>query len=139
MATDPGRRLEIRDDASSLSASLSARLRRLLDRFANAQIGPAAADIAGHRVVDIGIRRMWVARKQRCGGHDLAGLAVAALNDFAVEPGLLDLGACRRCADRLDGRDLRAADAVDRRDAGTDGSAVEVHGASAAQRHPAAE
>src|SRR2546421_669773 len=30
---------------------LSARLRGLLDRFANADIGPAAADVAGHRVV----------------------------------------------------------------------------------------
>src|SRR6516164_10158748 len=108
MATDPGRRLEIRDDASSLSASLSARLRRLLDRFANAQIGPAAADVAGHRVV------------------------VAALNDLAVEPGLLDRGPRRCRADCLDRRDRGGADAVDRGDTGTGGDAVDVHGAGAA-------
>jgi hypothetical protein len=33
-----------------MSASLSARLRGLLDRFANADIGSTAADVAGHRV-----------------------------------------------------------------------------------------
>jgi hypothetical protein len=112
---------------------------RLLDRFANAQIGPAAADVAGHRVVDIGIRRMRVARKQRRSRHDLARLAVAALNDLAVEPGLLDLGARRCRADRLDRRDLRGANAVDIGDAGTGGDAIDMHGAGAAQRHAAAE
>src|SRR6202011_2203870 len=96
-----------------MSASLSARLRGLLDRFANADIGPAAADVAGHRVVDIGIGRMRVAGEERRSGHDLARLAVAALNDLPVEPGLLDLGACRRRADRLDRCDLGSADAVD--------------------------
>src|SRR5262249_58914047 len=64
------------------SASLCARLRGLLDRFANAQIGPTAADVAGHRVVDIGIRRMRIARKQRRSGHALARLAVAPLTDL---------------------------------------------------------
>ena len=44
--------------------------------------------------------------EQRRGGHDLARLAIAALRHLAVEPGLLDLGAGRRRADRLDGRDL---------------------------------
>src|SRR5262245_60113272 len=139
MATHPERWLETWDDRASWSASLSARLRGLFDRFPNAQIRPAAADVAGHRGVDIGIGRMRSARQQRGGGHDLARLAVAALHDLAVEPGPLDLGACRCRADRLDGRDLRAADAVDWRNAGTNGDAVEVHGASAAQRHAAAE
>jgi hypothetical protein len=36
---------------------------------------------------------MPVARKQRRSGHDLARLAVTALNDLAVEPGLLNLAA----------------------------------------------
>src|SRR5262249_11654777 len=99
MATHPERRLETRDDRASWSASLSARLGGLLDRLPNAQIRPAAADVAGHRGVDIGIGRMGIARQQRGGGHDLARLAVAALHDLPVEPGLLDLGACRRRAD----------------------------------------
>src|SRR5260370_7087483 len=92
-----------------MSASLRARLRGLLDRFANAGIGAAAADVAGHRVVDVGIRRTRVACKQRRSRHDLARLAVAALGDLAVEPGLLDLGARRGLADRLDRRHPRCA------------------------------
>jgi len=77
----------------------------------------AAADVAGHRVVDIGIRRMRVAREKRRRGHDLARLAVTALHDLPIEPGLLDLGARRRAADRLDRRNRGSADAIDRRDA----------------------
>src|SRR6266536_6465964 len=115
-----------------MSASLSARLRGLLDRFANADIGPAAADVAGHRSVNIRIARVWIARQQRRGGHDLARLAIAALNDLPVEPGLLDLGARRRRADCLDRRDLGGADALDRSDTGAGGDAVEMHGAGAA-------
>src|SRR5882724_2622064 len=103
---------------------LSALLRGLLDRFANADIGPAAADVAGHRVVDVRIGRMRVAGEERRGGHDLARLAVAALNDLAVEPGLLDPGAHRGRADRLDRRDLGFPDAVDRGDTGPGGDAA---------------
>src|ERR1700720_3619133 len=69
-----------------MSASLSVRLCGLLDRFANADIGPTAADVAGHRVVDIGIRRMWVAGKERRSGHDLAGLTIVALDDLKIKP-----------------------------------------------------
>src|SRR5262245_51955854 len=137
-ASDPARLRKWRN-RESWSACLSVRLGGLLDCFANAYIGPAAADIAGHRVVDVGIRRTRVAREQRRSGHDLARLAVAALRDLAVEPGLLDLGAPRCRADCLDGRDLGAADAVDGSDAGTSGDSVHMHGASAAERHAAAK
>src|SRR5258708_1939142 len=121
MAIDPGRRLGRRGDWGSSSAFLSARLRGLLDRFANADIGPAAADVAGHRVVDVGIRRMRVARKERRSGHDLARLAVAALNDLPIEPGLLDFGARRCRAACLDRGDLGRADAVVSGETGTGG------------------
>src|SRR5262245_58284745 len=60
-----------------ISASLG--LRGLLDGFANAQIGSAATDVAGHGVVDVGIGGVLVACEQGCGRHDLARLAVAAL------------------------------------------------------------
>src|SRR5258705_6210812 len=122
-----------------MSASLSARLRGLLDRFANADIRPTAADVAGHRVIDVGIRRTRIARKERRRGHDLARLAVPALHDLPVEPRLLDFGARRCRSDCLDRCDLGSADAVDRGDAGTGGDAVDVHGAGAAQCHAAAE
>src|SRR5258707_15614295 len=81
---------------------------------------------------------MWVARKQSGSGHNLARLAVAALNDLLIEPGLLDLGARRCHADGLDRGDLGGADAVDRGDAGTRGDAVDMHRAGAAERHAAA-
>jgi len=77
-----------------MSASLDGRrgrLRRLFDRLADANIGAAATDVAGHRIVDIGIARVWIARQQRGCGHDLAGLAIATLNDFEIEPRLLNL------------------------------------------------
>src|SRR5258705_12967706 len=82
---------------------------------------------------------MRVARKQRRSGHDLAGLAVPALHDLSVDPGLLDPGARGCRADRLDRRDRGGADAVDRGDTGTHCNAVDMHGAGAAERHAAAE
>jgi len=45
----------------------------------------------------------------------------------------------RRLADRLDRGDRAVADAVDRRLAGADRLAVDMHGAGAAQRLAAAE
>src|SRR3981081_2439944 len=122
-----------------MSTSLRARLRGLLACFANADLGATPAAVAGHRVVDVGIRRTRVAREQRRSRHDLARLAVAALGDLAVEPDLLNLGAGRGLADRLDRRDLGCADAVDRGDAGAGGGAVDMDGTRAAERHAAAE
>src|SRR5262245_13642692 len=81
-------------------------LRGLLYGFANPHIGPAAADVAGQGGIDVGIARAWIARQQRRGRHDLPRLAVAALHDLTVEPGLLDLGTSRRSAYGLDRRDL---------------------------------
>src|SRR3979490_272680 len=121
-----------------MSASLRARLRRLLDRFSYAVLAATSADVAGHRVVDVGIRRTRVACEQRRSRHDLARLAVAALGDLAVEPGLLDLGARRGLADRLDRRDLGCADAVDRGDAGAGGRAGDPDGTPRPERHAAA-
>src|SRR5215208_3169257 len=60
------------------------------------------------------------------------------LRDLAVEPGLLDLGARRCRSDRLDGCDLKRADALDRCDAGAGGLTAEMHRARATQRHAAA-
>src|SRR5262249_38856440 len=58
---------------------------------------------------------------------------------FPVEPGFLDRSAGLRRADRLDSRDRRAADAVDRGNTGTRRNAVEMHRAGATQCHAAAE
>ena len=56
--------------------------RGLLDRFANAHVGTAAADISGHRGVDIGVIGIWGVREQGCCRHDLARLAITALDHF---------------------------------------------------------
>src|SRR5215831_1255448 len=111
----------------------------MLNCFANADIGPAATDVAEHGVVDVGVGRMRVAGKECRGRHDLARLAIAALHYFAVEPRLLNLSAGRRCADRLDRRDFGGADALDRGDTRAGGSAVDMYRARAAQRHATAK
>src|SRR6202040_3660913 len=53
--------------------------RGALDGLADADIGAAAADIACHRGVDVGIIRMWRCGQQSRRSHDLARLAIAAL------------------------------------------------------------
>src|SRR3954447_5538036 len=122
-----------------MSASLCLRLRGELDGFANADVGAATADVPAHGLIDVGVCRTRVACQQRRGRHDLSGLAIAALHDFVLEPGLLNLCAGVRLADRFDRRNLRTADAVDRGDAGPCGDAVDVHGAGATQRGAATE
>ena len=74
----------------------------------------AAAEVARHRPVDVGVGRMRILLEQRGGGHDLAGLAITALRHVELAPGLLQ----RMLAggiEALDRRDRRAADARDRR------------------------
>ncbi len=73
-----------------------------------------------------------------CRLHDLAGLAIAALRNLKVDPGLLQrmlsLG-----IEPFDRRDLGAGDAADRRDAGARGASAYMHGAGAAHADAAAE
>src|SRR3954469_21900334 len=59
-----------------------------VDRFADALIGAAAADV-GHRFVDVLVGRPRILFQQRRRRHDLAGLAVAALRHIDRRPGLL--------------------------------------------------
>jgi len=49
--------------------------------------------VAGHRVIDFGVSWMRLARQKGRRGHDLARLAIAALDNLPVQPGFLDLGA----------------------------------------------
>src|SRR3989441_9574939 len=46
---------------------------RSLDGLADARIGSAAADVPGHRLVDVGVRGRGDLRQQRCRRHDLTG------------------------------------------------------------------
>src|ERR1700687_6059383 len=60
-----------------------------MDGLADALVGSAAADVAAHEVIDIGVGRVGLLGEQRDGGHDLSGLAIAALRDVFFDPGLL--------------------------------------------------
>ena len=77
--------------------------------------------------------------QERSRRHDLAGLAIAALDHFHVEPGLLHPGAVGRFADGLDRGDCPLADRADRQEAGTHRLALEMDRAGAALGDAAAE
>src|SRR5277367_4338424 len=82
----------------------------MLDRLANAHVRAASADVSRHGRVDVGVAGMRGGVEQGRRGHDLSRLAVPALDDLQVEPGLLHFGAGRRGADSLDRRDGALAD-----------------------------
>src|SRR6266496_1143809 len=114
-------------------------VRRVLDSRADSDIRTAATDVPRHRGVDIGIGRVGLGREQRRRGHDLAGLAIAALRHLERDPGLLNLFACGGGTDGLDRGDALAGRGGDRRDTRAHRLAVDVDRARAAQRHAAAE
>src|SRR5437879_13533502 len=92
-------------------------MRRVLDSRADSHIGAAPTDVPRHGGVDIVIGRVGLGREQRRRGHDLAGLAIAALRDLEIEPRLLDLPAGWSGTDGLDRGDALAGRGSDRRDA----------------------
>jgi hypothetical protein len=93
-------------------------------------IGAATADVRDG-IVDLGVARLGIGLEKRGHGHDLAGLAIAALRHVVLEPGALHrMGRIRGQA--LDGGDRDAVDGADRHRARPHGLAIDVHGASAA-------
>jgi hypothetical protein len=112
---------------------------RAVDRFADARVGAAAADVRSHVAIDLVVGRLRVSLEQRRRAHDLPRLAVAALRDVLLDPGLLH-GRQRRAGRReaFDRRDL-LPDGGGRGDlAGLDRRAVQVHRAGAALTDAAA-
>src|SRR5207302_1331767 len=99
---------------------------RTVDGRANPGVRAAATDVAAHRRVDVGIRWLGSSLEQRSSGHDLAGLAVAALRHADLDPRRLHSLADAVLADRLDRGDLRLRHRRDRRDAGAHGLAIDV-------------
>src|SRR6266853_4888952 len=89
-------------------------LGRVLDSLADSHISTAATDVPRHGGVDVAIGRVGVGREQRRGGHDLAGLAIAALRDLEIEPRLLNLPAGGCGANGLDRGDALAGRGGDR-------------------------
>src|SRR5207302_8504836 len=68
----------------------------------NARIGAAAANVARHRLVDVGIGGLRFLLEQRGRGHDLARLAIAALGYAQFDPRGLHRLALLTVSDRLD-------------------------------------
>ena len=105
---------------------------------ADAKVGAAAADVAGHGVVDVFVGGLGIFGEEGGSGHELAGLTVAALGDVEFTPSFLEgMGSIGREA--LDGDDGLAADAGDRSHAGLDGLTAYMDGAGAALADAATE
>jgi len=68
-----------------------------------------SAEVARHRLIDVGVGRARLRREQRGGGHELTRLAVAALRNVELTPRALQWMFARR-VEPLDGRDLRLTD-----------------------------
>ena len=83
-----------------------------MDRLADLLEGPATADV-GDGVVDILIGRLRIVLQQRRDRHDHPALAIAALRNVIIDPGLLHL--MQRAVGRqtLDGGDLLALSVAD--------------------------
>src|SRR5690348_14791744 len=108
-----------------------------LDGGGDALVAAAAADIAAHRVIDFGLRRVFRRGQQRGGLHDLTSLAIAALRDVQGAPGFLH----RMIAvvvEAFDRRHRAAADIANDSRTSTGGLAVYMDRAGAAQRDAAA-
>ena len=97
-----------------------------VDGFANTHIRAATAYIARHRGIDIGIVRMGRGRKQRRRRHDLSRLAIAALDDFEIEPSFLNLCANGRLANSFNRRHRTIADSVHAKNARAHGISIEM-------------
>jgi hypothetical protein len=102
-----------------------------VDRRTNARISGAPADIAAHGAVDIGVVRRCIFFKQGRCRHDLPRLAVTALRNLERNPRRLHR-LCGPAREALDGYHIAAANRRQRRDTGSDGLTVEVHGTGAA-------
>src|SRR5207247_6197037 len=111
----------------------------VLDSLADSHIRTAAADVPRHRGVDVAIGRVGLGGEQRRRGHDLAGLAIAALRHLQLDPGLLNLSAGGGGTDGLDRSDALAGRGRDRRDARAHRLAIDMDRASAAQSKAATE
>ena len=104
----------------------------------DALISAATADVARHRFAYLVLAGLWIFGEERYGLHDLADLAIAALRDIDLTPGLLDR-VISSWMKSLDRRDLAADHVGNRRDAGARCLLVDDHRAGAAKGLAAAE
>src|SRR5580765_4747190 len=107
-----------------------------VDGASDAWIGSAAADVAGHGFVNIGIGWFGILFQQNRGAHDLAGLAIAALRNIDFDPGALyGVGVVGR--ESLNGGNGFPLNTRERCHTRTNGVAIEMDGAGSAKSHTA--
>src|ERR1700731_210589 len=109
-----------------------------MDRVFDALVTAAAADIARHRFAYLIVSGFGIIHQQCRGLHDLAGLAIAALRDIHLAPGLLNR-VITRGMKAFDGRDLPAPHVGNRGNAGAYGLLVNNDSARAAESLATAE
>ncbi len=110
-ATNNGSRADEKAAAGDLAnaghdSGLLHHLGGVVDGGADTGIGPAAAQVALHRLVDFCVTGRGVFCQEARGLHDLAGLAVPTLRHLIGHPGLLYGGHCVGGADPFDGGDV---------------------------------
>src|SRR5262245_22375666 len=118
--------------STSLASGRCGKSRSLLDRLADAGIGAAATDVAGHRCIDVSVGGLGIGGEQRSRGHDLPRLTITALDHLEIEPCLLKALTYWRLANRLDRGYGGFAHICDRHDAGAQRHPVKMHSASPA-------
>src|ERR1700730_925620 len=119
-------------------ASTLQELRGVVNRSADANVGCAAAEVAGHGEIDVVVVWPLDFLEQSGRGHYLPRLTVPALRDIMGDPCSLDRVGLAT-GQSLDGRDLAGADAGHRHRAGTQWLTIEINRSGTALRHPAAE
>src|SRR5580704_5966695 len=102
----------------------------------NGHMRAAAAFQPGQGIADFGIGRLLLVAQERRRGHDPAVDAIGALRHFFLDVSRLQRMRLVRRAEAGERDDLAVADRRDRRDAGADRLAVEMHGAGAALGEP---
>ena len=120
-------------------AAPSLSLRRALDRADDRHMRATAAFEAGEPVANLLIARVRCRFEQRGGRHDPAIDAVAALRHLLLDIGGLDRMRLLGRAEAGERNHFAVTDRRERRHARADRLAIEVHGAGAALREPAAE
>jgi hypothetical protein len=91
----------------------------------NTWIRPASTDVTGERGIDGCVAGARGSREERCGRHDLAGLAVTALRHAFLNPDALErVGAI--CGKSFDRRDRPPGDCTDRCRTRANGYSAEV-------------
>ena len=110
---------------------------RRLDGFFDTGVGTAATNIAVHGSLNFLVAGARIGFQQGGGGHDLAGLTVAALWHVVFQPGLLQrvIAVFRQA---LDGGDGLLAYCRNGQRAGAHGGVFEMHGAGPALSDAAA-